>query len=71
MTRFLLCIVLSVSAVLAQSSAFAAVDLFLNLDGVTGESTDKAHLGWIEIASFQFGVTSPTTIGSATGGAGR
>ncbi len=46
-----------------------AVDMFLKLDGIDGESQDKTHTGWIEISSFSWGASN-TTIGSATGGAG-
>jgi type VI secretion system secreted protein Hcp len=35
-----------------------------------GESTNTAHQKWVEVAGFQFGVDNPTTIGSATSGAG-
>jgi type VI secretion system secreted protein Hcp len=35
-----------------------------------GESADQAHRNAIELRSFTFGVENPTTIGSATGGAG-
>lgn len=45
-------------------------DAFLVIDTVTGESTDKAHKGAIEIYSFSFGASNPTTIGSSSGGAG-
>jgi type VI secretion system secreted protein Hcp len=47
-----------------------AVDMFLKLDGVDGESTDEQHIKWIEIESFSWGASNPTTIGSATSGAG-
>jgi type VI secretion system secreted protein Hcp len=47
-----------------------AVDMFLKLDGVDGESTDEQHIKWIEIESFSWGVSNPSTIGSATSGAG-
>ena len=47
-----------------------AVDMFLKLDGIDGESTDEQHQKWIELESFSWGVTNPTTIGSATSGAG-
>ena len=45
-----------------------AVDMFLKIAGIDGESTDKGHEGWIEVLSFSWGVhnTSP----SATGGGG-
>ena len=43
---------------------------FLKIPGILGGATDKLHSGQIEISSFSFGVANPTTIGSATGGAG-
>jgi len=42
----------------------AAVDYFLKLDGIAGESADAKHKGEIEVLSFSFGET-------LTGGAGR
>jgi type VI secretion system secreted protein Hcp len=36
----------------------------------TGETNDASHIGWLEIKTFEFGAENPTTIGSATGGAG-
>ena len=71
MKRLLLCIGLTAGALLAQAPAQAAVDSFLLLDGITGESTDKTHKDWIEISSFSFGVSHPTTIGSGTRGTGK
>src|SRR5689334_10907802 len=47
-----------------------AVDYFLDLTGVTGESTDTAHSGQIELSSWSWGATNPPKIGSGTGGAG-
>ena len=47
-----------------------AYDAFLKLDGMDGESTDDKYKGYVEVASFSFGVTHLTTIGSGTGGAG-
>ena len=35
-----------------------AVDMFLKLDGVDGESKDKDHKGWIDIYSFCLGVSN-------------
>ena len=71
MKRLLLCIGLTAGALLAQAPAQAAVDSFLLLDGITGESTDKTHKDWIEISSFSFGVSHPTTIGSGARGTGK
>jgi len=47
-----------------------AFDAFLKIEGIEGESTDSAHPGQIEVLSFSFGVSNPTTIGSGSGGAG-
>ena len=71
MKQLLLCIGLTAGALLAQAPAQAAVDSFLLLDGITGESTDKTHKDWIEISSFSFGVSHPTTIGSGARGTGK
>lgn len=47
-----------------------ATDYFLKIDGVKGESQDASHKEQIDIESFIWGENTPTTIGSATGGAG-
>ncbi len=52
------------------ASALAAVDAFIWFDGVHGNAKDPAHNDWFEIKDFSFGVENPSTIGSATGGAG-
>jgi hypothetical protein len=38
---------------------FAAVDMFLKLDRVPGESAQPGHAGWFEISSFGWGVSQP------------
>lgn len=43
-----------------------AVDMFLKLDGIKGESTDSKHKEEIDILSFSFGVSQHGT--SSTGG---
>lgn len=48
-----------------------AFDTYLKFTGgndVKGESTGKGHEGEIEIYSFSFGASNPTTIGSGSGG---
>ena len=35
----------------------AAIDYFLKLDGISGESKDSKHKGEIEVLSFSFGET--------------
>jgi type VI secretion system secreted protein Hcp len=46
---------------------------YLSVDGIPGTSTSPGHQGWIEIMSFSFGASRPTTGGGATtgGGTGR
>jgi type VI secretion system secreted protein Hcp len=57
-------------------SAHAAADAFLVFADTTGAavckggSTDAAHPGSIQLASFDFGIENTLNIGSATGGAG-
>jgi type VI secretion system secreted protein Hcp len=47
-----------------------AVDAFLKIDKVQGESTDSNHQGWIEILSYHHGITQPaSSTASSTGGA--
>jgi type VI secretion system secreted protein Hcp len=50
-----------------------AVDLFLKIDGIAGESVDKTHKGEIELESFSWGETNeaPAHPGGTGGGAGR
>lgn len=43
----------------------AAVDYFLKIDGIEGESSDAGHRNEIEIQSFSWGVSSPRDV--ATG----
>jgi len=50
-----------------------AFDAFLQIKGSnapTGESTDTAYSKWIELESFTFGATNPSTISSASPGSG-
>lgn len=47
--------------------AHAAVDGYLKIDGIEGESQDDKHKDWIEISSFN----APITSGNIGGGAGR
>ena len=46
----------------------AAVDYFLKIDGVDGESTDDKHKGEIDVESFSWGVTQTGTHSSGGGG---
>ena len=40
-----------------------AVNMFLKLDGVAGEATQKGHKDEIEVMSFSWGVSHPTAVG--------
>jgi type VI secretion system secreted protein Hcp len=46
-----------------------AVDVFLDIDGIKGESTDHDHKGGIDVLSFSWGLTndvSPTRAGNVS-----
>lgn len=45
-----------------------ALDVYLQIDGIKGESADSAHAGWIELTSAQWGVTQPKSSTASTGG---
>ncbi|NRR33910.1 type VI secretion system tube protein Hcp [Oxalobacteraceae bacterium] len=45
-----------------------AIDAYLQIDGIKGESADSAHQGWIEISSAHWGVTQPRSATASTGG---
>ncbi len=46
-----------------------AVDMFLKIEGVDGESTNAAHKGWIEIQSWSWGASQAGSGGGGAGGA--
>ncbi|MBP2198282.1 MULTISPECIES: Hcp family type VI secretion system effector [Pantoea] len=49
-----------------------AIDMFLKVDGVTGESKDSNHTGWTDITSFSWGATQPGNMAvGGGGGAGK
>jgi type VI secretion system secreted protein Hcp len=41
-----------------------AVDCFLKIDGVPGESADEKHKDWIEVLSFSHGVAATSSAAS-------
>lgn len=45
-----------------------AFDTFLKIKGVEGEAMQAKHVGEIEIFSFSWGASNPTTVGSSSGG---
>jgi type VI secretion system secreted protein Hcp len=47
-----------------QVPASSPVHYFLKIPGVTGDSTDTAHSGWFNVDGFDFGVSTPTSVGT-------
>jgi type VI secretion system secreted protein Hcp len=45
-----------------------AIDVYLQIDGIKGESADSTHQGWIEISSAHWGVTQPRSATASTAG---
>jgi type VI secretion system secreted protein Hcp len=52
------------------SADAASVDYYLKIEGVDGESTDDRHKGQIDIQSFSWGVSNPSTVGPGSAGSG-
>jgi type VI secretion system secreted protein Hcp len=45
-----------------------AIDVYLQIDGIKGESLDSSHQGWIELTSAHWGVTQPRSATASTAG---
>ncbi|WP_028101407.1 Hcp family type VI secretion system effector [Pseudoduganella violaceinigra] len=45
-----------------------AIDVYLQIDGIKGESADSRHQGWIECTSVQLGVKQPKSATASTAG---
>lgn len=45
-----------------------AIDVYLQIDGIKGESTDSTHQGWIECESVSWAIKQPKSATSSTGG---
>lgn len=45
-----------------------AIDVYLQIDGIKGESADASHQGWIEVTSAYWGVSQPRSATASTGG---
>lgn len=65
----------SVFAILLGLAATAARadDMYLQIGDIRGEATAKGYESWIEVLSWSWGVSNPTTVAAGTGGlsAGR
>lgn len=62
---------LDLTKIMLPSADAASVDYFLKIEGVDGESTDDRHKGEIEIQSFSWGASNPTTYSSGGAGSGK
>ena len=45
-----------------------AIDVYLQIDGIKGESADTAHKDWIEVKGVQWEVLQPKSATASTGG---
>jgi type VI secretion system secreted protein Hcp len=45
-----------------------AIDVYLQIDGIKGESQDDKHKDWIECASVHWGLIQPRSATASTGG---
>jgi type VI secretion system secreted protein Hcp len=45
-----------------------AIDVYLQIDGIKGESQDSKHQGWIECLSVHWGIHQPKSATASTGG---
>jgi type VI secretion system secreted protein Hcp len=45
-----------------------AIDVYLQIEGIKGESSDDKHKDWIECQSVAWGVTQPKSATASTGG---
>ena len=45
-----------------------AIDVYLHIDGIKGESQDDRHKDWIECTGVQWGVSQPKSATASTGG---
>ncbi|MEO7496607.1 MAG: type VI secretion system tube protein Hcp [Massilia sp.] len=45
-----------------------AIDVYLQIDGIKGESQDDKHKDWIEVTTVQWGIHQPRSATASTGG---
>lgn len=45
-----------------------ATDVYMQIDGIKGESKDSKHQGWIEVSSVHWGIHQPRSATASTGG---
>ncbi|MBZ2206460.1 Hcp family type VI secretion system effector [Massilia soli] len=45
-----------------------AIDVYVTIDGIKGESTDSTHQGWIECEAVSWAISQPRSATASTGG---
>lgn len=45
-----------------------AIDAYLHIEGIKGESADSKHQGWIEVSNVQWGIHQPRSSSVSTAG---
>jgi type VI secretion system secreted protein Hcp len=45
-----------------------AIDVYLQIEGIKGESQDQGHKDWIEIETCHWGIHQPKSATASTGG---
>jgi type VI secretion system secreted protein Hcp len=45
-----------------------AIDVYVQIEGIKGESSDDKHQGWIEALHLDWGVTQPRSATASTAG---
>lgn len=45
-----------------------AIDVYVQIEGIKGESSDDKHQGWIEAVSVEWGITQPRSATASTSG---
>lgn len=71
-SRMITLLVVTSMLLLCTTGANAAVDMFMKLDGIDGESQDRVHKDEIDVLAWSWGLTqSGTTHMGAGGGGGK
>ena len=61
---------LAAASLAAATPAAAAVDMFLKIDGVPGETQDKQHKEEIDVLAWSWGMSQQISVGAMTRGRG-
>jgi type VI secretion system secreted protein Hcp len=70
-TKYLFSMVYTAVLLCASLSASAAVDMFLKIEGIDGEASSIGHEGSIDILSWSWGASNPSSVSSGGAGSGK